>query len=82
MRVTSVDKKIDIRLPISTYIRRAKYKNYYIAVTRFENQRLENHVEIHDKDRKRLTERCFAVPSIVYLSGSIYRWKSVVNVLS
>lgn len=75
MHVASVDKKIDVRLPISTNICRAKYKNYYITVTRFENQRLENHVEIRDKDRKRLTEKYFAVPSIVYLSidGSIYR---------
>lgn len=73
MHVTSVDKKIDIRPPISTYICRAKYKNYRITVTRFENQRVENHIEIHDKDRKRLTEKYFAVPSIVYLSASIYR---------
>ena len=70
MRVTSVDKKIDIRLPIYIYkyICRAKYKNSYITVTRF-----ENHVEIHDKDRKRLTEKYFAVPSIVHLSDSIDR---------
>lgn len=59
MHVTSVDKKIDIRLPISAYICRAKYKNYYITVTRFENQRLENHVEIPDKDRMRINREVF-----------------------